>query len=67
MRAVVQRVISASVTGEVCYSAQRRQLTSSCPVDNEVISSIGRGVMILVGIGTGLPHSITTNAKSENA
>ncbi|KAI0759479.1 D-Tyr tRNAtyr deacylase-like domain-containing protein [Irpex lacteus] len=35
MRAVVQRVLSASVT-----------------VDNEMVSSIGRGVMVLVGIGT---------------
>ncbi|KAI0723834.1 D-tyrosyl-tRNA deacylase [Cerioporus squamosus] len=34
MRAIVQRVSSASVT-----------------VDNEVISSIGRGLMVLVGIG----------------
>ncbi|KAF8341400.1 uncharacterized protein EI90DRAFT_2905534 [Cantharellus anzutake] len=35
MRAVVQRVTSASVT-----------------VDNEVVSSIGRGLLVLVGIGS---------------
>ncbi|KAJ3552803.1 hypothetical protein NM688_g3962 [Phlebia brevispora] len=37
MRAVVQRVSSASVT-----------------VDSQLVSSIGRGIMVLVGIGKGL-------------
>jgi len=37
MRAVIQKVTSASVT-----------------VDGEVISKIAKGLMVLVGIGTGL-------------
>ncbi|KAI0345090.1 hypothetical protein BDW22DRAFT_1426789 [Trametopsis cervina] len=47
MRAVVQRVASASVT-----------------VDGDVISSIGRGLMVLVGIGTDdTPSDITIIAN----
>ena len=55
MRAVVQRVKSASVTG-ISLCSHREviliMLTRSFfKVDNEVISSISRGLMVLVGIG----------------
>ena len=63
MRAVVQRVTSANVVGEPLSARTHLLLvagflTSHVPrglsVDNQVISSIGRGLMVLVGIGTGL-------------
>ena len=52
MRAVVQRVTSASVTGK-----QSKLIDGTTPhmrqVNGKVISSISRGLMVLVGIGTG--------------
>ena len=57
MRAVIQRVTSASVAG--AFSMQRVAIVLShnllyfIVVDSETVSSIGRGLMVLVGIGTG--------------
>ncbi len=61
MRAVIQRVTSASVTGAYStkYVAIGVPHKSVCfiAVDSETVSSIGRGLMVLVGIGTGqLPN-----------
>ena len=53
MRAVVQRVASASVTGAL-YDSGSRCETEHESVDNEVVSHISRGLMVLVGIGRGL-------------
>lgn len=56
MRAVIQRVKSASVTGTVSLqlNVQDRPFhthTFHLEVDSELISSISRGLMVLVGIG----------------
>lgn len=54
MRAVIQRVASASVSGET--TTIERTWTSAKPsdvVDGEVISKISRGLMVLVGIESG--------------
>lgn len=60
MRAVIQRVSNASVTGEVLhadYSGEGNVNQSRClhrfTVDKEMISSISKGLMVLVGIGSG--------------
>jgi D-Tyr-tRNAtyr deacylase len=59
MRAVIQRVTSASVTGGLgsCF----REIISCriALVDGEVISKIAKGLMVLVGIGTGLRTAVT--------
>jgi hypothetical protein len=55
MRAVVQRVLSASVTGffflylnVISALVENRSL-----VNSEIVSEISRGLMVLVGIGIG--------------
>ena len=57
MRAVIQRVANASVTGMPVPSllAERNSLIKALTalVNDEVISSIGKGLMVLVGIGKG--------------
>lgn len=63
MRAVIQKVTSASVTGG--FGSVRifwRQTISYRVirlVDGEVISKIAKGLMVLVGIGTGLRTAAT--------
>ena len=59
MRAVVQRVLSAAVSGMSVVSNTKSRsysylLISFTPVDDEVVSQISRGLMVLVGIGIGL-------------
>ena len=65
MRAIIQRVISASVTGKLIdlpsYPWIKQVMNYSLisdknhlAVDNEIISKIGRGFMVLVGIATGV-------------
>lgn len=53
MRAVVQRVVSASVTGESALLPTKIIVLIRKAVNNEIISQISRGLMVLVGIGTG--------------
>jgi D-Tyr-tRNAtyr deacylase len=55
MRAIIQRVASASVTGElICLSLYPKFCLKVISVNSEVISQISRGLMVLVGIGAGL-------------
>lgn len=65
MRAIIQRVSAASVTGMfnlapnapkviVLSISQAQQITSLYAVNNEMISQISQGLMVLVGIGTGM-------------
>ena len=50
MRAVIQRIATkASVTGK-----QPDLFGSNTSVDAQVVSSIGHGLCVLVGVGTGL-------------
>lgn len=56
MRAIVQRVSSASVIGTYeLYYLHWSHLTSPFPpqVAGEKISEIGQGLMVLIGIGAG--------------
>ena len=57
MKAVIQRVISASVTGEgIFYVSRSLPVLILCyvsSVDNEVISQISKGLVVLVGIRLG--------------
>jgi D-Tyr-tRNAtyr deacylase len=52
MRAVVQRVSSASVSGKFYFTLWKFWLRTPT-VDGQVISQISRGLMVLVGIGRG--------------
>ena len=65
MRAVVQRVLSASVTGSfspnVFHALVER--SASLAVNSEIVSEISRGLMVLVGIGVGKCHSTYTPTK----
>jgi D-Tyr-tRNAtyr deacylase len=54
MRAVVQRVVSASVAGKCDSRSTFLMLTVMWIVEGEIISQISRGLMVLVGIGKGL-------------
>jgi D-Tyr-tRNAtyr deacylase len=59
MRAVVQRVLSASVTGSTLFSLiVVYALVEEClvSVNSEIVSEISRGLMVLVGIGVGKCH-----------
>ncbi len=55
MRAVIQRVASASVAGNLLFEKNFlcSDSLSTCPVDGETISKISKGLMVLVGIGSG--------------
>ena len=53
MRAVIQRVASASVTGEASDFKALVIFLIILIVDGDVISKISKGLMVLVGIGTG--------------
>jgi D-Tyr-tRNAtyr deacylase len=54
MRAVVQRVLSASVTGLfLCLHVVSALVENRSLVDSEIVSEISRGLMVLVGIGVG--------------
>ena len=54
MRAVVQRVLSASVTGFFfCLNLISALVECRSPVNSEIVSEISRGLMVLVGIGVG--------------
>jgi len=56
MRAVVQRVLSASVTGLfffLSWTSSSPRIERVVSVNNEVVSEISRGLMVLVGIGVG--------------
>jgi D-Tyr-tRNAtyr deacylase len=69
MRAVVQRVLSASVTGIFLFEHYFFFLPlkpSLLPVNSEVVSEISRGLMVLVGIGAGTRHSTYTFMKRES-
>ena len=60
MRAVLQRVTRASVTGKLARNAHSSPLnTAEPPVDGEVISEIGRGLLVLIGIDKSEPLSTT--------
>ena len=66
MRAVVQRVLSASVTGSFFPPNIFHALVkcfASLAVNNEIVSEISRGLMVLVGIGVGKCHSTYTPTK----
>ncbi|KAI0053943.1 D-tyrosyl-tRNA deacylase [Auriscalpium vulgare] len=55
MKAVVQRVLTASVSGTVLFLASGWPADIAhdhLAVDNEVVSQISRGLMVLVGIGS---------------
>jgi D-Tyr-tRNAtyr deacylase len=58
MRAVVQRVVSASVTGRWHETTNQsfvhpHALCFAPPVGDELVSSIGKGLLVLIGIGSG--------------
>lgn len=55
MRAIIQRVSSASVTGQFPLLLPQNSLWNFLwnAVDNEVVSRISEGLMVLVGIGVG--------------
>jgi D-Tyr-tRNAtyr deacylase len=60
MRAVVQRVLSASVTGLFLSSIIYTDVMNFASVDNQTVSEISRGLMVLVGIGVGTSRSTCT-------
>ena len=54
MRAVIQRVLSASVTGSfLCPNVISALVEYRSPVNSKIVSEISRGLMVLVGIGVG--------------
>jgi D-Tyr-tRNAtyr deacylase len=60
MRAVVQRVLSASVTGLFLSGIIYTDIVNFASVEGETVSEISRGLMVLVGIGVGTSHSTCT-------
>lgn len=65
MRAVVQRVLSASVTGLFFSSLIYTDVINFASVDSQTVSEISRGLMVLVGIGVGTSRSTCTFLQRE--
>jgi D-Tyr-tRNAtyr deacylase len=66
MRAVVQRVLSASVTGLFFSSIIYTDVVNFASVDSQTVSEISRGLMVLVGIGVGTSRSTYVLLQREN-
>lgn len=52
MKAVIQRVVNASVAGELLFYTDGQ---TEMLVDGQTISSIGKGLLVLVGIDKSKP------------
>ena len=67
MRAIIQRVSAASVTGIVDVNhGLYFILTEFDIVNNEMISQISQGLMVLVGIGTGMKSLRSQDTAHHN-